>query len=365
MLVLQQLLNRFQCVSKVALARAEELPHDGGEIDKARAEVLRVLAELSLNRDLRTSQKAAQQSVTLARQIGDTKGLAWALQTFGWVSSNLGDHQAGQTAAKESIALARQAGNDLRLAFALRLLGLSSAFLGDITLAFDSLYECEAISRRENYKHMLAWVLGSLAYVTQEAYGHKHDDQVKTYLEESLALSYELGDLYTMMDAEGSLALIALSRGILDEARMHIARVLAFYNEMGDRLSFNQFQSSIAHTWRAIGNFREAFAIYRHTILFWREIDHRGAVAHQLECFAYIAMANEQGERAVKLLSVAETLREFSDSPMTPTERAEYDRVVAELRAGMDEMDFVSLWAEGRSLTMEQAIEFALEERSG
>ena len=132
---------------------------------------------------------------------------------------------------------------------------------------------------------------------------------------------------------------------------------------MGDRLSFNQFQSSIAHTWRSLGNLKEALAIYSKTILFWQEINHQGAVAHQLECFAFIAMPQEQGERAVKLLSAAEALREFCDSPMTPTERVEYDRVIAELRAGMDEMDFTQLGTEGHSLTMEQAVQFALEEK--
>jgi hypothetical protein len=89
---------------------------------------------------------------------------------------------------------------------------------------------------------------------------------------------------------------------------------------------------------------------------------HRGAVAHQLECFAFIAKAQEQGERAVKLMSAAEALREASSSARTPQERIEYDRELAGLRAGMDEETFDLLWAEGRSMTMEQAIEFALEE---
>jgi len=61
-------------------------------------------------------------------------------------------------------------------------------------------------------------------------------------------------------------------------------------------------------------------------------------------------------------LSAAETLREASNSPMTPQERVEYDNEVASLRVGMDEQTFVSLWAEGRSMTMEQAIEYAFQE---
>ena len=63
---------------------------------------------------------------------------------------------------------------------------------------------------------------------------------------------------------------------------------------------------------RQLGNFEEALALYRETIPDWQEIGHRGAVAHQLECFAFIAKAQEQGERAVKLMSAAEALRAAS-----------------------------------------------------
>ena len=46
---------------------------------------------------------------------------------------------------------------------------------------------------------------------------------------------------------------------------------------------------------------------------------------------------------------------------MTPLEHVEYDREVSDLRANMDEDAFSKTWAEGRALTMEQAIEYALE----
>jgi hypothetical protein len=53
-------------------------------------------------------------------------------------------------------------------------------------------------------------------------------------------------------------------------------------------------------------------------------------------------------------------LRERIQAPMTDYERVEYDQVVAQVRSMLAEADFSSLWAEGRSMTMEQAIQFAL-----
>jgi len=45
---------------------------------------------------------------------------------------------------------------------------------------------------------------------------------------------------------------------------------------------------------------------------------------------------------------------------MTDYERVEYDQSVAQLRSMLAETEFNSLRAEGRAMTMEQAIQFAL-----
>jgi len=158
------------------------------------------------------------------------------------------------------------------------------------------------------------------------------------------------------------LARLAFFRGDLPEARKHADLMLDLHKEMGDQLSVTGHQSVMAHVSRQIGNYKEALALYRETLPDWQKIGHRGAVAHQLECFAFIAKAQEQGERAVKLLGSAEALREASNSARTPQERIEYDRELAGLQAGMDEKTFDLLWEEGRSMNMEQAIELALQE---
>jgi hypothetical protein len=47
---------------------------------------------------------------------------------------------------------------------------------------------------------------------------------------------------------------------------------------------------------------------------------------------------------------------------MTPQEHELYNKEVADLKANMGEKEFTSLWADGRSMTMDEAIRFALEE---
>ena len=45
---------------------------------------------------------------------------------------------------------------------------------------------------------------------------------------------------------------------------------------------------------------------------------------------------------------------------MLPNERVEYDQELGALRREMDGQKIAFLWSNGRAMTMEQAIEFAL-----
>ena len=287
---------------------------------------------------------------------------ARAYTSLAMLSINRGDHQSGQTAARKAVALARQVDDPLQLARALHFLGMASAFLGDETLAFDSLHESEALCRKFGYNNDLASVLESLAYVTLEIHGEKAAEQLQSYMEESLALSQGSVEPEAAVRTEGILSRLAFYRGDLREARKHADLMLDLHREMGDQLSVTGHQSAMAHAARQMGRYKEALALYRETLPDWQKIGHRGAVAHQLECFAFIAKAQEQGERAVKLMSAAQALREASSSPRTPQEQIEYDGELAGLRAGMEEKTFDLLWAEGGFMNMEQAIELALEE---
>ena len=62
----------------------------------------------------------------------------------------------------------------------------------------------------------------------------------------------------------------------------------------------------------------------------------------------------------------AERLREEIGAPLPPRERPSYDNQVTAARAaGNDDAAFESAWREGRAMTLEQAIEYALNKQEG
>jgi hypothetical protein len=152
----------------------------------------------------------------------------------------------------------------------------------------------------------------------------------------------------------------AMFRGDYAVARERFAYCLPLFQQMKDEHRANMIHSELAHMDRYEGKLEKAEAAYRESILVWQRLGHRAAVAHQLECFAFLAKAHEEPERAARLFGSAEILRERINIHMNPQERLEYEREVADLRLNLPDAVFRQLWAEGRSLSMEDAIVLAL-----
>ena len=110
-----------------------------------------------------------------------------------------------------------------------------------------------------------------------------------------------------------------------------------------------------------MGNYTEAKQTYQETIKVFQDYGNRPSVAHQLECFAMIAIVEEEPQRATKLFGAAEAIREMTGHKPTDEEQAEEAQLMSRLRAMLPEAEFNALWAEGKSMTMEQAIQLALE----
>ncbi len=66
-------------------------------------------------------------------------------------------------------------------------------------------------------------------------------------------------------------------------------------------------------------------------------------------------------QRAARLWGAAEGLREVMGTPLSSPELAEYERDVAATSTQIDEALWQAAWQEGRTMSLEQAIDYALE----
>jgi hypothetical protein len=219
--------------------------------------------------------------------------------------------------------------------------------------------ECLAAARIGDDKFALGIALtmaGQRTILTNgdSASGHK-------LIEEGVKTAHESGNRWGYTMSLLTLGMMAKFKGDYVEARRRFAACDPLFREMRDMHRVNMIRSELAHIERYEGQHEQAKAAYKETIVEWKRIGHRAAIAHQLECFGSVAKVEEQGQRAARLFGAAEALREKIDIPMTAMEHMEYEREISDLKAGMDEKVFTSAWAEGRALTMDQAIDFALD----
>jgi hypothetical protein len=149
--------------------------------------------------------------------------------------------------------------------------------------------------------------------------------------------------------------------GHYDTAKKYFEEGLAVFKNIRN-LNFEVIMTSeLGHVARQTGNLTQAKKIYKTTISELQNLGNRGAIANQLECFAFIAIQEDEPQRAASLLGAAEALRERAQSPMTDFEQVEYIAFVHQLHAMLAEDELNNLWTEGRSMTTEQAIHFTLE----
>jgi tetratricopeptide (TPR) repeat protein len=277
-----------------------------------------------------------------------------------WSSIAIGDHSMGREAAQAGAALARGAGDSKTLGRLLSVAALACTFLGDFDTGEAAIVEAESLARANGYLAELALMLTTRAQMTYFAYGDI--ERAKGYLDEAVSLSRKSG-LYwaTTMSVFGA-ARLAGAVGDLATARARFLESAEAAKRVGNKRLMYSCYSELAHVLRENGELDEPLSIYRDLLPKWKDLGHRAAVAHELECIAYLIRKKDAPLRAVKILGAADSLRRMIESSPTPVELAEYEKEISDLRAKVSGPDFERLWTEGQNLSMDEAIALATRE---
>lgn len=306
---------------QAALARVEQLPPEEGEA-AVRRELLR----------------------------------GYGLLAEGQLSVSQGEDLVARAELAEGIAIARAHGDRNLLGYCLMFWVLTAQFIA-FPGAEEAAQEGVVVMREIGEKWGLAMTLMLLARIEQ-ARGAQQEAEAHTA--EALQLTQEIRNPWLAAMMHMQLGLSAMLFGDRERARARFAESRRRFAEYKDRFFATATQSMLAHLDRQEGKLDVALAAYHETILKWKELGSRPAVAHELECMGFIAGARENPKMAARLLGAAEALRDWIHTPMAEYERDEHAREVAALRDQMDELSFAQAWAEGRAMTMEDAIQFAL-----
>jgi DNA-binding CsgD family transcriptional regulator len=151
-------------------------------------------------------------------------------------------------------------------------------------------------------------------------------------------------------------------QGKLDEARMLLEEGLAFFKEKALQKGVFELQISLARLLAQQDQVMKAQALYHENRALLPAAGQKMLMAEYLEGWGAVEAALGRPGNAVRLYGAAEVLREAIGAPMFPIYREEYAQAIATARTHMSDAAFVAAWAEGRSMTPEQAIAAADQE---
>jgi len=276
--------------------------------------------------------------------------------SLGTITVGSGESMVSRGALQEAVKIARELGDKAMLGYSLEMFSNSSIFI-NAEDALPTAQEGLEIFTELNDNTGL-----SMAYSNLSRWAALHGDfeESQKYLAllqgmiKDIPISFQSGFLLL------GLAVNARSLGQFELAKKHFEDGFKMFEHVGHKGFMNVMITEIAHTQRAKGNYTEAKITYLETIKAFQDYGNRPAVAHQLECFAMIAVVEEEPQRAAKLFGAAGAIRELTGHEPTNEEEAEEAQFMSRLRSMLPEAEFNALWGEGRAMGMEQAIQLAL-----
>lgn len=182
-------------------------------------------------------------------------------------------------------------------------------------------------------------------------------------LEQSLRLYRECGDRISAAKTNVMLVYLALDHGNnYAKARPQLEEALHFYRQARLNFLIDMPLWLLGVIATREEDYTRAKEWYTECLLFDQQIGLRRQFAECFIGFASIASAEKDFERASHLLSVGEAEAEARANPLENIDQIELTRLKTLLREELGDAKFEALALQSRSMTMEQAIAYALED---
>jgi tetratricopeptide (TPR) repeat protein len=257
----------------------------------------------------------------------------------------------------------------------------------------------KGISLREYLsKNTLAQALSRAVWL---AFRQNDPEAGLPYAEECLTLSEELQDQRLLGLALRQMTIMQLLRGDFAEAERYFEKTCHFYQKLGnknglastisdcavalvyqgnvsramelfeghldlpvdlDLLTSAWFQFTLAGLKVLQGELEQATALLKNSLHLYCQINHIYFIGNCFIVFAGAANGYKKAIRAAQLFGAREAIHESIGANLDPGFQRIYVSQVAQTRAMLEESAFASAWAEGRAMTLDQAIAYALDE---
>jgi tetratricopeptide (TPR) repeat protein len=212
------------------------------------------------------------------------------------------------------------------------------------------------VGRKTNNPTVTALALVGLARIALRT----DVEEARRLCREAIAVTEGTDDQAGRSSAMHVLGVAAQMAGDFHEAREVMTRRIALAREMGNLATVSSESGNLSMVERQLGNLDTAEALSREALdIAYRRGDEL-AVAWMVNGLAAVVADRREFDRAATLIGVADAAMEAAGGAWPPDELVHYEQTVATLTEAMGSADFEQERAAGRSMTMPEAMEFAL-----
>jgi predicted ATPase/transcriptional regulator with XRE-family HTH domain len=267
--------------------------------------------------DYENAMRLLEGAVARALDVGDRRNAAYARTVLALLSREQGKYDRAAALYQESLAAFEEVEDRYGICNALLGIGDVARDQGEAEGVIPPCQQALAVGREIGDPITVGYALHNLGLAARAQ---------RQYLRAEALLEQSLTEFPRLQEGRSeilySLGLVALDQKQYDRAEVTFAESL--------RIARTEFVGSIIRT--------------------------------LLEGLAGVAVGRGQPQRTARLFGAADALRAAIGTPIQPVNLPRYERDVAAVRAALREEQFKALWDEGRAMTQEQAIAFALDE---
>ena len=304
--------------------------------------------------DLHTSR--AQECQTLARQQRDYRGFALASWSLVHYLLSRGDVLEARVQAEEMMAFVWIPGSrdeDWLMASALNALGTVILYQGDYAQTQDLYERAAALFKKAGD----LWLYGEMYLGLADVYLARGDERKgRTLLDERVAIHAQADNSWATGWFLGLFGQIALRQGAIARARILLEAALKRHQQLGDQQGQALIYALLAQAAASEHDYLLSRTLAAQSLEIARTVHDSGSLILCLEELADVVADQGEPAWAARLWGAAEHYREASHATLPLVERLGRARHIEQALGLLGEQLFAERWAEGRTLTAEQAI---------
>jgi predicted ATPase/DNA-binding CsgD family transcriptional regulator len=294
---------------------------------------------------------AADEHVSLEIHV---KALVFA--TFQYML--LSDTQAATTSARKAVELAEASGdaNSSILAFAMDGMASASKTAGDFQTSFDIIEKNIIFYRKSGPPFYLGMTLLSQG---ENAIQIGNYMIARERLSESLALARQDGDAFRTAHSLNTLGDLARLEQNYTEAANAYESGAALLREIGAQRDLASLLSNLGYACLHLGDVHRAQSLFHESLAIHQAQQNKPGMNECLIGFAATAVEGGQPAAGVRLLTAAETISGQPSASKWKATQMEFEWYLGLARDRITKVDFQAEQATGRTLSLEQAIDYA------